>query len=248
MECIYDFFSNTKNLNVLSGISSIGTFIAALVALFTIRLIKKQIKDSKRPNITVGHSVYGVCHAINDRLLKTIWHSGSDTEGKPEYTTLDYEIINVGVGFAENITLLETFDTKAAIKFIKNIDYNNEFDFNINESYADKVLEIRTKFDSDWDRIYLSMPKRELGNLKPASINNESAKYIFCEEYLAFISCFGYLREKHDRFLSLEKFPTLQLTISFRDIDSKLYKNKFSCSAFCISEDSYSLTIKKMKK
>lgn len=246
MESIVDFFNNPDYKNVLIGISSIGTFLAALIALFTLRLLRKQFKNSQRPNMTFGNSVFGKCYSLDNRILKTIWWSGSseddEIEKRPSYSTLDFELINVGVGFAENVRLKEKFNTNAAIKFIKSIDFDNEFDISV----TDSVLRIKTSFETDFERIPLINDPRELGNFKTASINhNKGSRYIFNDEYLTFLSCFGYLHDKHDKFLNLENFPKLELSLFFNDIDGKKYLNKFECSAFCISGDSYSMTIAK---
>lgn len=251
MESIIDFFSDSTNLNMLNGISSIGTFIAAFVALLTLRLLRKQIKNSQRPNVTIGNSVMGECYSVNNRILKTIWRKDLIDENenkfeKPNYSTLDYELVNVGIGFAENVCLHEKFDTNAAIKFIKQIDKDHEFDISIDNSYKDSILRIQPTFEDDWERILLLEQKRELGNFKTATLNNnKESRFIFHDEYLVFLSCFGYLRDKHDEFLSLENFPVLRVSLTFNDIDGKKYKNKFECSAFCISSDGYHLTFKK---
>jgi len=253
MQFIFDFFSNPENLNILGGVSSIGTFIAAFVALFTLRLLRKQIKNSQRPNITVGNSVMAECFSENNRILKTIWKEDiiiqEEKLNKPEkqdHSTLDYELINVGVGFAENVCMHEKFDTKAAIKFIQKIDIDNEFDFTIDNSNKHPMLFIKTAFDNDSEIIPLLEPKRELGNFKTAtSSNNKESRFLFHDEYLAFISCFGYLRDKHNKFLTLEGFPTLKVALTFNDIDGVKYKNNFECSAFCISGDGYHLSFKK---
>lgn len=246
MESIIEFFSDPNNRNVLIGLSSIGTFIAALVALLTLSLLRRQIKNSQRPNVTFGNSVFGECFSLDDRILKTIWWSGyvddEKIEERPSYSSLDFELINVGVGFAENVKLHEKFNTKAAIKFINSIDFDNEFEISVNDS----VLRIHTVFDTDFERIPLQKEARELGNFKTAVIsNNKGNRYVFDDEYLVFLSCFGYLRNKHDELLNLDNFPKLKLRLSFNDIDGKKYKSKFECSAFCIAEDSFSLTIAK---
>ena len=246
MESIVNFFNNPDYRNILVGISSIGTFVAAFVALFTLRLLRQQIKNSQRPNVTFGNSIYGECYSLDDRILKTIWWSGDEdiqkAVKKPLYSSLYFELINVGVGFAENVKLIERFNTKAAIKFIKSIDADNEFEISNNDS----VLRIRTSFDTDFDRIPLDMNERELGNFTTAAINsNKGNKYIFDDQYLIFLSCFGYLRNKHDQFLNLDNFPKLKFTLIFNDIDGKKYKNKFECSTVSIDAEGYSMTIVK---
>lgn len=243
MEYINDFFNDSNNMNILNGVSSIGALIAALVALFTLRLLSRQHKNAQRPNVTFGNSAFGECFSSDDKILKTIWWSESDKENeKPILSSLDFELINVGVGFAEDVRLNEKFNTKAAIKFIKAIDYDNEFEFKVDDS----VLRIYLNVESDFERIPLEKPVRELGNFKTAAItNNRGNRYVFDDEYLTFISCFGYLKRKHSEFLNLEKFPELQMVLTFQDIDGKKYRNKYKCSAFSVTEENYIFTIVK---
>lgn len=84
---------------------------------------------------------------------------------------------------------------------------------------------------------------RELGNFVTLANNGgKPDSYIFKDEYLAFLSCCSYLKEKNDRFLSLEKFPPLEISIKFRDIDGKKYKNHYLCKPFTIDASNHIFT------
>lgn len=247
MKEIIEFFNDTENLNILTGISAIGTFIAALVAVYTLRLIRRQTKNSQRPNVVFGNRIIGSCFASEGRILKTYWldDDGDEYAICPEMSNFNFKLMNVGVGFAENVCFNEFFDTKAAIKYIKEIDLDNQFEFSLDGN----ILKVISKFDKEYDFIPIVNGKRELGSLQtgPMENNKKLSSYRLGEEYLIFLSCFGYIYERSDNYFDVNKFPKLKFELRFNDIDGVKYKSSYECSPFFVKGGGVMINIVKKK-
>jgi len=235
MEEILEFFTNKQYASLIQGLAAIGTFVASIVALITIRLVKKQIRNSHRPNVALTNTKFSDCVALEGDRFRTIWVKEDEIKENDElFSTLAFSVINAGVGYAEQVEIEDYFNMKAAIKFIKNNDSLASFDI----SNEDGILRIKPTFQEDWIRIEHINDTRQVGNL----LTNTQSSFIFNDEYLAFLSCHSYLREFQNEFLSLEQFPPLKFKIRFKDIDGKKYTNKYICKPFCINHSSYSFT------
>jgi hypothetical protein len=247
MKELIGFFNDSENINILTGISAIGTFIAALVAVYTLRLIRTQTKNSQRPNIVFGNRIIGSCFASEGRILKTYWldDDGDENATCPIMSSFNFVLMNVGVGFAENVCFNESFDIKAAIKYIKEIDLDNQFEFSLDNN----ILKVTSKFDEEYDFIPIVNGKRELGSLQTVSVENDKRQnsYRLVDEYLIFLSCFGYIFEHSDKFFEFNEFPKLKFDLRFNDIDGMKYKSRYECSPFFVKGGGVMIDIVKKK-
>lgn len=247
MKEIIEFFNEAENINILTGLSAIGTFIAALVAVYTLKLIRIQTKNSQRPNVVFGNRIIGSSFAGEGRILKTYWLDDDGDEGAicPEISNFNFVLMNVGVGFAENVCFKETFDIKAAIKYIKEIDLDNQFEFSLDRT----TLKVISKFDDGCEFIPMGNVQRELGSLQTVSMENNKklSSYLLVDEYLIFLSCFGYIYEHSDIFLDFKNFPKLKFNLSFSDIDGAKYKSSYECSPFFVKGGGAIIDIVKKK-
>jgi len=231
-----EYLENMDYNNLIQNLNGIGVFITSLITLFTLLVLMKQRKDSFRPRVIFGNRLSAVCKAKDSNILRTKWDDAYPEEGA-KVIDFCFELLNVGVGIAENVTIKEYFDYKKAIKFIKSIDKENEFIFN----HIDDMIEIRTTFDNSFTNIYLDKTPRKLGTFITRQ-QDKPQKYLFTDACLAFLSCFDYLRNKNDRFMNLNKYPSCFYKIQYSDIEGKTYKAKYECKVSSILMDDYTFT------
>jgi len=233
-----EIFENINTNNLIDNLTGIGTFITSIIALFTLVVVKKQRKDSLRPKVIFGNGTYAICKSENNQILKTKWIDGEKEGEKDEDESIVcFELLNAGVGIAESVEITESFNLKKAINFIKDLDLDNELLFDLRKT----EIVIKTTFDDTHILYLLDVGKREVGTILPIG-HQKNGDYIFPEIYLYLLSCFSYLKEKHDDFYSLENFPKYFFNISFKDIEGKKYNSKYACKAFSINSTSYSLS------
>lgn len=231
-----EILENIHYNNLIQNLSGIGAFITSLIALFTLIVLIKQRKDSFRPRVIFGDRISATCITEDDNILKTKWNEAYPDKDE-EIIDFCYEIMNVGVGIAENVIVTEYFDYKKAIKFIKLIDKENEFIFD----KRDDIIEITTTFDDSFTMIYLDSEPRELGTFITRQ-QEKPNKYVFTDSCLAFLSCFDYLRNKYDQYMKLDKYPNCQYEIQYSDIEGKKYKVKYTCKVSSVLIDDYTFT------
>jgi hypothetical protein len=229
------FLNNIDTNSLIQNLSGIGTFVASLISLVTLFVLIRQRKDSFRPRIIFGHRLYAKCISENTDLLKTKWIYQYPTD-LTEERNFCFELLNVGVGIAENVIVKESFNYKQALRFIKELDKENEFSIVIDKD----SLIFRTKFDDSFMLILKNSQPRELGTFL-TSKQGESNTYVFTDICLAFLSCFDYLRLKHNKplILSLDKFPSCKYEIEYSDFEGKKYKAKYECKVSSLLLDSY---------
>jgi len=232
---IHNYWLEIDNEKLLLNLSSIGTFITSIIALFTLFSLKKQRKESIRPIIILYHGAYAICEAENGGILKSKWK-----DGETDYEYPSIKIKNAGVGFAQNIQIIESFDLNKAIRYIKKLDSNNEFNITLERD----ELRITTSFDStsilNFNFKYVSdgFTKLPYGQDKDGDLTIPNV-------YLSLLSCFSYLKEKN-QFLSLADFPKIDYKIKFEDVESKVYLSKYKISTFAINSSSFSISAKKV--
>lgn len=231
-----EYFSNMDYNNLIQNLSGIGVFITSVVTLFTLFVLIRQRKDSFRPRVIFGDRLNAICRSEDDNVLKTKWEDAYPDEVE-KVIDFAFELLNVGVGIAENVIVSESFSINKAIKFIKKIDVENEFSF----QEIDDTIEIRTSFDDSFTIVYLDNTPRELGTFIKIQ-QDKPQKYVFTDTCLVFLSCFNYLRNKYDRFMSLDKFPNYYYNIQYEDIEGKKYKSKYECKISSIIIDNYTFT------
>ena len=234
-----EFLENIDYNNLIQNLSGVGAFITSLITLFTLVVLIKQRKDSFRPRVIFGDRISATCIAEDDNLFKSKWNDAYPNK-EEEIIDFCFDLMNVGVGIAENVIVREYFDYKKAIKFIKRLDKENEFFFN----KIDDVIEVTTTFDDSFTMIYLSNEPRELGTFITRQ-QEKPHKYVFTDSCLVFLSCFDYLRNKYDLYMSLDKFPNCYYRIQYSDIEGKRYKANYISKVSSVLIDDYTFTFMK---
>jgi len=228
-----EYLENIDYDKLIQNLSGVGGFITSLITLFTLIVLIKQRKDSFRPRVIFGDRLNATCRIENDNTLKTKWEEAYPDESE-EVIDFCFELLNVGVGVAENVVVKESFDYNKAIRFIKELDRENEFKI----TKIKDTLEFRTSFDNSFMLAYLNLPPRELGTFLTGK-QDKPQKYLFTYNCLVFLSCFDYLKNKYDIFMNLDKFPRCYYEIQYSDVEGKRYKAKYECKVSSILSDNY---------
>ena len=152
-----EYIENINVDNLIQNISGIGVFITSIISLITLFVLIRQRKDSFRPNVIFGDRLNGTCQTENGNILRTKWEETYPKDKK--FRDFCFEILNVGVGVAENVTVYEWFKLRKTIRQIKKLDKENEFVFN----WRRHDLEIRTTFDDSYFFLFTDKQPRELG-------------------------------------------------------------------------------------
>ncbi|RZK69117.1 MAG: hypothetical protein EOO85_22955, partial [Pedobacter sp.] len=134
------------------AISSLATLLAAIATLFTIWKMNQQRRDSFRPKIVIlknPNTNFEVSGELED--LDIDMHN---------IQNLNFQLLNVGNGIAENIFVLRNVNLEGIISVIKLADKNRNFQFIYSSDR--KSLEIKSEI---------------LGTLKLGSIIDDTIEH-----------------------------------------------------------------------
>ena len=109
--------------------------------------------------------------------------------------------------------------------------------------------QVSTNFDKTFEMTYRqkSQGKREIGYMLTHAQNNKGAAFGYDDDYLLFMSCFDYLKNKYDSFLNMDRFPANYITLYYKDSVGTKYKREFISKFMILSEDSYIVKIEDKK-
>lgn len=231
-----EYIDNINFDGLIQNISGIGVFITSIISLITLFVLIRQRKDSFRPNVIFGDRLNATCHSDDESILRTKWE---DTYPKDKKCRdFCFEILNVGIGVAENVTVYESFKLRKTIRQIKKLDKENEFVF----SWSRQDLEIRTTFDDSYFYLFTDRQPRELGTFTKTR-QKKPNKYVFLDSYLALLSCLDYLRNKDaTKVFNFAPYPNCNFKIEYTDIEGKKYKAKYVCKVESLMLDDYTFT------
>jgi hypothetical protein len=219
-------------------ISGVGTFVSALVAMFTVLEIKKQRLSSYKPELIFDSFV---SFLFADRFLsdddnlrykttKYLENNQKSIKEANKNISIHYLLQNIGFGTAKHIEGHWNFDFKKASKVLKkyigtNLSIENDDDgFFIRQVDADFWLFFR-KSELFKDTIDFILPESQgengKGQVIPSIISNVFTYYII----LKYNITVG-LNEEHcyEEFAELPK-PTFK--ISYKDFNNKKHTKKF---------------------
>jgi len=235
----FEYWNEIDWSKLIQNVSGVGTFFAALVGLWTLRIIIRQRRDTFRPRVIFGNGFYAQCETSENNTLKTVW---TNHEPKDKFNYVTFDLLNAGYGVAENVVLITKWDIDKAIEFIKERDKDNEL---LITKTKDELI-VKTTFDNTFILHQIVDNKTEFGTILTIDhSDNKPNQYWFSETYLSLLSCLGYIMEKHDRFLSLDKYPKMVFDIKYYDIEKKKYDSTYELNVLPISTDKFSFRIVK---
>jgi|GEM_PF-3548570 len=217
----------------ISGFAAIAALITAIATLLTINEMRKQRKSSLIPELTFPKNHFFIYWFNPNKGVPLFWskneiekpekdvHSAPSTKS---YFNVKIECFNVGFGVAKEVEISWDFDIKNFINVLKELDDGNKFKFALSE---DAYLRIHS---SDLD--YLSILNREnfepseIRYLLPAQMVKEPTLLRIPSEYITLYSIYIYLlilTETQQK----ENIPSLNVSLTFKDLESETYTNKF---------------------
>jgi hypothetical protein len=208
----------------------IATFATAVATFFTVREIKKQRQQSNMPNIVLLPNkrfyLYRATSLKNYQYL--YWHETHLQEANQVETVrhmqFDIDIFNIGIGSAKNVKFKYFINTKEHVKFLNELGIVNvekldlESDaLSFSAKYGNDMLGISVgKIDIDFTQTFIPKSDVKASKLK--------LPMIYLSLFNAFILS---ILSKQDRFDYYDKFPSLNLSMSYQDIANKKYKKNF---------------------
>lgn len=204
--------------------SSIGTVLAATIALFTLLEMRAQRKRSHQPDIIVDKKVFEQIPdptSSNTSLwVEKINSSLNPMKGQNVFKKFSLRIINVGLGTARNIEIEWDFDIKKIIETINSIEVDN------------KILLSKGFLEANEGKTLVSTKNhfKKTDFILPFSSENNVFE---CIVPLAYIYLVSTLYKKHSfegngkSTISAFKFPKLHLEIKYSNIENDKFKRTF---------------------
>jgi hypothetical protein len=231
----------TEIKDIVLIISGLGTFISALIALFTIFEIKKQRLSSYKPEIILDSFVsylYADNFLSEDDNIQYKTKKYLENNQKPlnesdKAIFMYYLLQNIGFGTAKYIKGFWTFDYKKASKVLSKYMKDDFYIENDNEGFIIKKDDIDfwlffRKSDLSKDTIDYILPESQGENGKGQAIPSIITKvytYYLVYKYNLKVG----INDEHiyEEFEDLPK-PTLQIV--YRDFNNKTHSSKFKLS------------------
>lgn len=237
-----------KNKELIITLASIGTFVSAMIAVFTLFEIKKQRQSLYLPDILIKSFTVSISKSPlnkeNEELIQ--YKTSVFNDYSKNYNDIDFEVSakykvdNVGFGVAKNLICQWHFSTKEAIKEIEKI-LPSDFNFSWHKGLNLYLLNNLRNEDFHYSA-NANIYKQEIDYITPISVENHFHFHtipeiiIFCH-YLFLIYKTNLTGKSGENFHVFEffeyKFPNPALSIKYKDINGKTHKKlyKFKLTA-----------------
>jgi len=235
-----DFLIQHKDLFLI--FAGIGTFISALIAVFTLIEVKRQRLSTYKPDVLIKAFLVSVSKSPfqreNEELLEYKVCDYNDYSVNFNETKFEvfpkYKVENLGFGVAKNVECRWNFDTKKAIKLIQEI-LPNEFSFSYHKSLNLYFLNNLT----DENFHYSASANIECQNIDYIAPFNIQKHYqyhsipqiIVFTHYLFLIFKNKLLEQNVENFNVFYfkdfQFPKPTLSIKYKDLNNKTYTKRY---------------------
>jgi len=240
-----DYILEYKELiGVLAGV---GTFIYAIIALYTLVEVKKQRLSMYKPELFLKSfciiptfnplSVIKRDKSLEYKLVNYNDYSENTAEETPRISVL-YKLENMGFGVAKDIKCVWEFDYKKAInKILPHI--SSEY-----EMYSHKLFYgIRKLNDEKFHRSASpNLDEQNIDYISPINQSTHNHKHTIPEIILFthtfyFIFKNDFTTSSHDNYFNedFDNFPKPKLHLSYKDINGKKYKKTYVINITCCS-------------
>jgi len=242
---IIEFLLKNKDLIVI--LASIGTFVSAMIAVFTLFEVKKQRLSLYLPDILIKSFTVSISKSplIKEDKESIQYKTSVFNDYSNNYNNIDFEVSakykvdNVGFGVAKNLICEWEFDSKRAIKEIEKI---LPTDYNINLYKDLNIYSLEHLKNEDFHySAHANIDKQEIDYITPISVEKHYHFHtipeiiIFCH-YLFLIYKTNLTEKSGENFNILEffdyKFPMPTLRVKYKDINGdnhkRLYKFKLT--------------------
>lgn len=241
-----DFLIRNKEIIII--LSGIGTFISALIAIFTLREVKNQRLAIYKPEVLIKSFIISISKSPliikEEELIKYKFSDFNDYSINSNNLSFEisprYKVENLGFGIAKQVKCEWNFNIKKAIKMIENImpeKYSFNYNKNLNIYFLTNSMNTEYHYSSNAN-IY----KNVVDYIPPINIQQHFhfhtiPSIIVFTHYLFLIFKKNLLKEEGDNFnvfdFKSEKFPSPILKISYKDLNNKRHKRdvKFKITA-----------------
>ena len=230
---------------IINLITGFGTLAASLIALFTLLEIKRQRKESNKPEPAIKSTimyVYGFEFQDYFFPFRFSHLNYSGTEFKSDFLDFRLELVNVGIRSAKNIKVKWEFDFKNAIDSIEKVNQDGLFKINLSE----KKLEILfPKADyKEFNMINNQLGEKRFDFLLNSTPESFDTIYLtippsIMKLYVIKLSLlFGYYKtdkSTQHKIVDFGDFPKLILNIEYEDIAGVPYKKIFDLKTDLLS-------------
>ncbi|WP_163401514.1 hypothetical protein [Flavobacterium fluviatile] len=233
------------NKDLIEIFAGIGTFLSALVALYTLFEVKKQRKSTYKPELFLDSFYFDL--VTNPFFVKKekMMHFKNRDKGEKankkkkenkSHIYVKYKLENLGFGFGKLIECKWEFDYNKAIKELKKIAPE--------EIIWDKILEYTSiqRNDGFYDSFnYKDLEVQKIDFIAPHNINNEEKKETFPHSiikiyvyYLIFKYELDVIEAKNFHHEEFKSLPQIKLKLSYKDLNGGIYRKtlKIKLNAF----------------
>lgn len=237
-----EILKNIQWNDVVSIFANIGTFVASLIAIFTLFEVKKQRQSMYKPELFISPFTLKVYNnpffskGLMEYEIGGYYHAEKCDDIKVKSSILPYyQIVNLGFGSARNVECVWQFDLKNALKMI--IQYlpkgMEQYDCSVGEkqhftAFSWEERSVHVFFPEKWDNVRnrdfvlpVSEEKDKKLEVIPSEIINAFMYYVMLKH--------GMYNDRIDNFFieSFEKFPTLRVKIRYNDLNGKRMQKGF---------------------
>lgn len=224
---------------IINLISGLATLSASLIALFTLLEIKRQRKQSYKPEPVIKSSlIYVYSEKFKEyyfpfKISRELYKNENSIVNL-SFSDFYLELVNVGISSAKNLSIKWDFDFNKAISTIESKNEDRLFLIN----YNTKSLEIKFPLDN-YREVNVVKNQFEIINFDYL-VNSTSNSFdviplrvpvAVMRLYLVYISLaleFYNINEKSSKNGSLDNFPELSLNIRYEDISGNKYSKFFN--------------------
>lgn len=251
-----EFLLRYKEVIVL--FASIGTFISALIAIFTLLEVKKQRLSIYKPDILIKSFTVTISQSpLVERKENLLKYKVSDfNDYSTNYNTIPFEVIakykvdNLGFGVAKNIQCTWQFNYSKAINMIQKI-FPSNYSFNYHEDLNLYFLKDSNNDDLHYSS-YTKLTEQNIDFISPINVQkhyhfHSIPEIIYYTHLLFLLFKNNLITDECTNFGTFEfkDFPKPILKIEYRDINNKKYTKRFIFKMSSVStqiEDKLDLT------
>jgi len=214
---------------IIAVSSCVGTFLAALATLWTVREMKKQREATYQPQIVLSRvSFECTAEPATGGLLPDLWRKKANNKNKPDEPCGLIEGVlvpahNIGTGAAKDVDITWSFPIDDLVEQINKLAQRT-----LTKAYFvyDRgMLSIKSDVVLGHTIMWENERKNSIDYMLPASIeeNPRMVRLPTAYTYLTSALIFLALRDK-DNPKGLPEIPTIQIAFEYTDIGGKKHK------------------------
>lgn len=231
-----------ENKEIINLLASIGTFISAIIAVYTLLEVKRQRLSTYKPELLLkSFLVYinksPLCLTQEELLLFKTENFNEYKDEKTQKKDFDvsslYKIENLGFGLAKNIKVTWTFEIEKALRILER-EFNEDFYFSQYKPL--KYYFLHKKSDENFQITFLNESKiiQTTDYITPINIKEHThyhsiPKNITVIHFLYFIFRNKLTNKINDNKYNFDfnNFPKVKLKVEYYDLNNKKYINNY---------------------